>query len=53
MRALSKFEESKDGSARVGNVRQRIPKECKVLEDDEYCIPRLSKVTKWQRMCAY
>lgn len=45
MRALSKLEESKDGSARVGNVRQRIPKERKVLEHDEYCIPRLSKVT--------
>lgn len=39
MKALSKSEESKDGSARVGNVRQRIPKERDVLEHDEYCIP--------------
>ena len=46
MKALSKSEESKDSSARVGNVRQRIPKERDVLEHDEYCVPRFSKLTE-------
>lgn len=46
MRALSKFEHSEDGSARVRNVRQRIPEESKVLEHNEYCIPRMSKLTE-------
>jgi hypothetical protein len=45
MRELSKFEHSEDSSTRVGDVRQRIPEERKVLEADEYCIPRLSKLT--------
>jgi hypothetical protein len=49
--ALSKFEHSEDGSARVGNVRQRIPEESEVLEHNEYCIPRLSKLTEPSHGC--
>jgi hypothetical protein len=51
MRELSKFEHSEDSSAGIGNVRQRIPEERDVLKHDEYCIPRLSKVTEATNGC--